>query len=541
MLISSRSVLSVLGLVRLRQPLELLLVGPEGRVLHAERLEQALVQELLVGHAADDLDDAAGRVDAGVGVLVLACPARTAAASWRSSGPASRSGSRSSVGCSIADANGRPLVWLRISRTVIGCFGCLSSTWSVVALDRQPLALELRQVFLHRVVELHLALVHEHHQGGGGDRLRLRGDPEQGVGASSASWRRRRRKPTASRLSTLSLSATSVTAPARAWLSTNGCSAAATRDGSFAGAGDEAARRITTRMVRIETCDFIGEASRRQRGSDPRGRRTRPVYAPGNEAASARMRIPENRAGVRGPRSAECQNHPETESHRRSSLMSSSCRSAAALLAAATLLPLGVPGPAPAADGPPAGKSWVYVGTYTGKDSKGIYRCEFDPATGKLSEPDPGGRDGQPDLPRHPPERQVPLRRRRDRQLRRQEGRRRQRLRHRPEDRRFEAAQPAVLRRRRAVLHQSSTRRARTCWSPTTAAAASPCCPSRPTAGSASPPPSSSTRARRRQGPAGGAARPLDQPRRRPTSFAFVADLGLDKVLVYRSTPTRAR
>ena len=31
-------------------------------------------------------------------------------------------------------------------------------------------------------------------------------------------------------------------------------------------------------------------------------------------------------------------------------------------------------------------KVWLYVGTYTGKDTKGIYRFTFDPATGKLSE-----------------------------------------------------------------------------------------------------------------------------------------------------------
>jgi 6-phosphogluconolactonase len=67
--------------------------------------------------------------------------------------------------------------------------------------------------------------------------------------------------------------------------------------------------------------------------------------------------------------------------------MSSFCRSAAAWLAAAALLLLALPAVVAAADGPPAGKSWVYVGTYTGKDSKGIYRCEFDSATGKLSEP----------------------------------------------------------------------------------------------------------------------------------------------------------
>jgi 6-phosphogluconolactonase len=39
---------------------------------------------------------------------------------------------------------------------------------------------------------------------------------------------------------------------------------------------------------------------------------------------------------------------------------------------------------AAAADGP----LWVFVGTYTGKKSKGIYRVEFDPATGKLGTPE---------------------------------------------------------------------------------------------------------------------------------------------------------
>src|SRR2546423_1218728 len=34
------------------------------------------------------------------------------------------------------------------------------------------------------------------------------------------------------------------------------------------------------------------------------------------------------------------------------------------------------------------GKYWVFVGTYTGKESKGIYRCEFDAATGKLGKPE---------------------------------------------------------------------------------------------------------------------------------------------------------
>ena len=40
---------------------------------------------------------------------------------------------------------------------------------------------------------------------------------------------------------------------------------------------------------------------------------------------------------------------------------------------------------APAAEKPD--KLWVYIGTYTGGKSKGIYRCALDVATGKLSEP----------------------------------------------------------------------------------------------------------------------------------------------------------
>ena len=35
----------------------------------------------------------------------------------------------------------------------------------------------------------------------------------------------------------------------------------------------------------------------------------------------------------------------------------------------------------------PAGHAWVFFGTYTGKESKGIYRSEIDLATGKLSRP----------------------------------------------------------------------------------------------------------------------------------------------------------
>jgi 6-phosphogluconolactonase len=47
-----------------------------------------------------------------------------------------------------------------------------------------------------------------------------------------------------------------------------------------------------------------------------------------------------------------------------------------------------LPGIATADDPPDSQPLWVFVGTYTGEESKGIYRLEMDPATGKLSEPE---------------------------------------------------------------------------------------------------------------------------------------------------------
>ena len=61
----------------------------------------------------------------------------------------------------------------------------------------------------------------------------------------------------------------------------------------------------------------------------------------------------------------------------------------------------------------------VYVGTYTSpKKSQGIYRMELDLATGKLTEPVLAGKAVNPSFLAIAPDRQVPLRRRRDRQLR---------------------------------------------------------------------------------------------------------------------------
>lgn len=61
-----------------------------------------------------------------------------------------------------------------------------------------------------------------------------------------------------------------------------------------------------------------------------------------------------------------------------------------------------------AADEPQADKLWVYIGTYTGKTSKGIYRCELDLRTGKLSSPKLAGEASNPSfLAIHPSQRYI--------------------------------------------------------------------------------------------------------------------------------------
>jgi 6-phosphogluconolactonase len=60
-------------------------------------------------------------------------------------------------------------------------------------------------------------------------------------------------------------------------------------------------------------------------------------------------------------------------------------------------LGLGMDRPINAADFDSKGeKMWVYIGTYTGKGSEGIYRFDFDPTTGKLSNRKLAGKASQP-------------------------------------------------------------------------------------------------------------------------------------------------
>ena len=42
-----------------------------------------------------------------------------------------------------------------------------------ILFHNEPLTFELWEVFFHRIIEADFAFVHEHHEGGGGDRLGL--------------------------------------------------------------------------------------------------------------------------------------------------------------------------------------------------------------------------------------------------------------------------------------------------------------------------------------------------------------------------------
>jgi 6-phosphogluconolactonase len=68
----------------------------------------------------------------------------------------------------------------------------------------------------------------------------------------------------------------------------------------------------------------------------------------------------------------------------------------AVALLAAVLPSFGQPSPSANRSAPAGGKSWVYIGTYTGPKSKGIYVARLDRATGKLTEPELAGETVSP-------------------------------------------------------------------------------------------------------------------------------------------------
>ena len=187
----------------------------------------------------------------------------------------------------------------------------------------------------------------------------------------------------------------------------------------------------------------------------------------------------------------------------------------------------------------------LYVGTYTSGESKGIYRLHLDLATGALDARGRADGDGEPVLPGLPPRAAVPVRGQRDR-------RRRATTRAAasapspsiPQTGALTLPQPAALRRRRALPPVRGQGRPPRSWWPTTGAAASPCC--RSADGRLGRASAVVQHQGRRARPRGRTAPHAHSVNLDPANrFAFVADLGLDKVLVYRfdaatgrSTPT---
>ena len=173
-------ILCRIGHVRVRQTLLLRLRGPEGGVAHAQWLEEPLLQKLLVAHAADHFDDAPRSIDACIGVLRLAARLKQqshlgiAAHALRQRLEVQRGSLHrrfeiqpAGVAEHFTDEDGMP------RRHQLGLGG--------VRAHIHLLAFELRQVLLHRIVHIHLALIHQDHERGGGDGLGLRGDPEHRV------------------------------------------------------------------------------------------------------------------------------------------------------------------------------------------------------------------------------------------------------------------------------------------------------------------------------------------------------------------------
>ena len=107
----------------------------------------------------------------------------------------------------------------------------------------------------------------------------------------------------------------------------------------------------------------------------------------------------------------------------------------------------------------PAKSTLVYIGTYTGAKSKGIYVSRLDLSTGHALGAGSGGGEREPEFPGRAPGARLPLRGERDRDLRRQTGRVGQRLRHQPRHGRAVGLEPAVVDGRRPSASDRRPRR----------------------------------------------------------------------------------
>ena len=176
----------------------------------------------------------------------------------------------------------------------------------------------------------------------------------------------------------------------------------------------------------------------------------------------------------------------------------------------------------------------LYVGTYTSGESKGIYRLHLDPATGALS---PAGEPTETVNPSflafHPSRRFLyAVNETGDAPTDTSGGG--QRVRHRPRDRRPDLPQPAALRRRRAVPRDDRqggpARLRRQLLGRHRGGAPDPGGRAPGAAEPRHPPPGPQSRSPSASAEPHPHSIDLDPANR----FAFVADLGLDKVVAYR-------
>ena len=185
------------------------------------------------------------------------------------------------------------------------------------------------------------------------------------------------------------------------------------------------------------------------------------------------------------------------------------------------------------------GKFWVFVGTYTDGKSKGIYRMVLDTATGKLSEPALAAELDNPSfLAVHPTRKFLYAV---NEIVRRKQAGAVTVVRPRPQVRRADEAQPAVVARRRAVPpgrrrdgqerpRRQLRRRQRGRAADRARRQARPGLGLHPAQGQG---------LRHRSGRA--ARTPTRSTSTRRNRFAVVADLGLDRVFVYKFDPTHGK
>src|SRR6185436_15151269 len=175
------TILFLVRTVSAGQPRNLRVAGPKSRFCHAQRIEEALLEKLLVGHAADDFNDARGDIHALVAIGVFVARLRLERTGDRtdSTNPQRRAvrssdllkfgGTRQSTGVAQNMAD-RDRANQRFEQNVR----------LILFLHHHPF-LELRDETSDWVVQAHLAFVYQHHDGRAGEHFGHRSDPKHFV------------------------------------------------------------------------------------------------------------------------------------------------------------------------------------------------------------------------------------------------------------------------------------------------------------------------------------------------------------------------